>query len=499
MTTTSSRDERGPEHGGVARPWQALAVCLVGSFMSLLDVSIVNVALPSIREGLHTSQSALQWVLSGYSLTFGLLLVPAGRLGDARSRRAVFIGGLAVFALASAAAGLAQNEGMLVAARLVQGAAGGTMIPQVTGFIQEMFQGAERGRAFGLLGAVVGVSTAVGPLLGGLLIQVFGAQEGWRWVFYVNVPIGAVAILLARRLLPASDHEAADRGRTNRARGGGVHRFDPVGVLLLGSGVVLLLLPLIQEQDWKGALKWLLVPVAVTLLAAFVWWERRFARSGAGEPLVDLSLFRVRSYAFGAALGLFYFAGFTSIFFTLTLFLQNGEHYSALAAGLAVTPFAVGSGVAAAIGGRFVTRAGRPLVVGGLLLVVVGLVGTALVVTEVPGHGVGWATAGPLLLSGLGSGLVITPNQTLTLSEVPVARAGSAGGVVQTAQRIGAAIGVAAVGSVFFARLAAQPQDWSTAFRAGLLVTIGFVVPALAVGVADVVTGGRGSRDGRSA
>ena len=491
MTSVSDRAEGTREHGGVERPWRALSVCLVGSFMALLDVSIVNVALPSIRTGLHTSQSALQWVLSGYSLTFGLLLVPAGRLGDARSRRAVFMVGLAVFALASAAAGLAQNEGMLVAARLVQGAAGGTVIPQVAGFIQEMFQGAERGRAFGLLGAVVGVSTAVGPLLGGLLIQAFGTSEGWRWVFYVNVPIGVVAILLARRLLPAPA-PAPDRGsgdRVSKSGAGGLLRgMDPVGVLLLGCGVVLLLLPLIQEQDWKGPLKWLLIPAAAVFLAAFVVWERRFARSGA-QPLVDLGLFRTRSYAFGASLGLFYFAGFTSIFFTLTLFLQNGEHYSALAAGLAVTPFAVGSGVAAAIGGRFVTRAGRPLVVGGLLMVLVGLAGAVLAVTEAPGHDVGWVTAGPLLLAGLGSGLVITPNQTLTLSEVPVARAGSASGVVQTGQRIGAAIGVAAVGSVFFARLAAHPQQWSDAFRTGLLVTIAFVLPALAIGIADVATG----------
>ena len=487
MTTTSDREDRTREHGGVARPWQALSVCLVGSFMALLDVSIVNVALPSIREGLHTSQSALQWVLSGYSLAFGLLLVPAGRLGDARSRRAVFMGGLAVFALASAACGLAQSEAMLVAARLVQGAAGGTVIPQVSGFIQEMFQGAERGRAFGLLGAVVGVSTAVGPLLGGLLIQAFGTSEGWRWVFYVNVPIGVVAILLARRLLPAPDSGPDGAGRARRT----LRSFDPVGVLLLGCGVVLVLLPLIQEQDWKGAAKWLLVPVGVALLAAFVWWERRFARSGDDEPLVDLGLFQVRSYSFGTALGLFYFAGFTSIFFTLTLFLQNGERYSALAAGLAVTPFAVGSGVAAAIGGRFVTRAGRPLVVGGLVLVLIGLAGAVLAVTEVPGHNVGWVTAGPLLLAGLGSGLVITPNQTLTLSEVPVARAGSASGVVQTGQRIGAAVGVAAVGSVFFARLAAHPQRWSTAFRTGLLVTIAFALVALAIGIADVLTSRR--------
>ncbi len=197
-----------PEHTASGREtrdrrWPALAVCLVASFMTLLDISIVNVALPSIRTGIDASQSGLQWVLSGYALTFGLVLVPAGRIGDVRSRRAVFLTGLALFTATSALAGAAQNEGWLVGARLLQGVAGGILVPQVSGFIQQMFRGAERGRAFGLLGATIGVSTAVGPLLGGLLIQVFGTHEGWRWVFYVNLPIGLAALPLAYRLLPA--------------------------------------------------------------------------------------------------------------------------------------------------------------------------------------------------------------------------------------------------------------------------------------------------------
>src|SRR4051794_4383336 len=244
------------------RRWRALAVCLVGGFMVLLDVSIVNVALPSIREGLQASESELQWVVSGYALTFGLLLVPAGRVGDVRGRRTMFVTALALFTLASLACGLAPSSLFLVIARLAQGLAGGLLTPQISALIQQMFRGRERGTAFGLFGTVIGLSTAVGPLLGGALIAAFGTESGWRWVFFINLPIGLAAIPLAWRLLPGPGESARRR-----------HDYDPVGVGLLGVAIVALLLPLVQEQQWKGAGKWLLVPVAVALLAAFVAWE----------------------------------------------------------------------------------------------------------------------------------------------------------------------------------------------------------------------------------
>lgn len=461
--------------------WRALAVCLVAGFMTLLDVSIVNVALPSIREGLDTPESDLQWVLSGYALAFGLFLIPAGRLGDARGRRAVFMAGLALFTLSSAACGAAQSSMWLVIARLVQGLAGGLISPQISALIQQMFSGRERGRAFGMFGTVVGISTAVGPLLGGLLIQAAGAEEGWRWVFYVNLPLGIVCFLLARRLLPDTPSAGVVRMRD----------LDPVGVLLLGAGVLALLLPFVQAQQWPGNRKWLLVVAAAVLLALFVAWESRCGRRGT-QPVVDLSLFRVRSYWLGCLLILLYFAGFTSIFFITTLYLQSGLHYSALLAGLSITPFALGSAVAASPGGRLVGRYGRPLVVAGLTAVAVGLALTALAVHLVPGHSAGWAMAAPLLLAGLGSGLVIAPNQTLTLSEVPVATAGSAGGTLQTGQRVGSAIGIAAVGSVFFAQVGRE--RWATAYDHGLIVSVAFVIAALLVALADV----GGDRRGRS-
>ncbi|GAA3102895.1 MFS transporter [Streptosporangium carneum] len=478
--TTERRPEADP------RRWKALTVCLVSGFMTLLDISIVNVALPSIRGGLDSPQSDLQWVVSGYALAFGLVLVPSGRFGDMRGRRNVFVFGVALFTLASAAAGIAQSSTWLVVARLVQGVAGGVINPQVSGLIQQLFRGAERGRAFGLLGATIGVSTAIGPLLGGLLIRLGGEQDGWRLVFSVNVPIGVLAILLAYRYIP---HRPPER----RSR----QSMDPVGVLLLAAGIVLILLPLVEGQQWHSSGRWVLLVAGLAVIAVFAVWERRYGRRR--EPMVNLSLFGRRSYAFGAVIAALYFAGFTAIFFILTIYLQNGLGYSPLEAGLASTPFAAGSALSSVLGGRVVTRFGRPLVAAGLVLVALGLAVTEVAVALDSGQGVAWAIAGPLLVAGLGSGLVISPNQTLTLSQVPVSEAGTAGGVLQTGQRIGTAVGIAAIGSVFFAEVASTHGDHATAFRTALLVTIGFVLAALAVAVADVVAERRSRPPGQDA
>ena len=331
------------------RRWKALAVCLVAGFMTLLDVSIVNVALPSIKVGLGAGDNELQWIVSGYALTLGLLLVPAGRAGDAHGRRTVFMIGVTLFSLASAVCGLAPSAGVLIAARLLQGCAGGLITPQISGFIQTLFRGQERGIAFGLFGTVVGISTAIGPLLGGALILLFGTDEGWRAVFFVNLPVGVVALVLAMRYLPAPEPDGS--GRTE---------LDPLGVLLLGSAVVCLLVPFIEQRSWHSPLRPALFGVAAVLLVLWVLHERRYGRRH--EPLVSLDLFAIRSYVLGAGVGILYFAGFTGIFFILTQYLQLGLHYPAWKAGLAATPFAVGSALTAAIGGRQALRRGRKLV-----------------------------------------------------------------------------------------------------------------------------------------
>ncbi|MCZ7374404.1 MFS transporter [Micromonospora sp. WMMC250] len=456
------------------RRWQAVGVGLVAAFMTLLDVSIVNVAVPSIDRALHASPSDLQWVLSGYALTFGLALVPAGRFGDARGRRNAFVFGIALFTITSALAGLATSPTWLVVTRLLQGAAAGIVNPQVIGLIQQLFRGPERARPFGLLGATIGISTAVGPLLGGLLIAIGGEEHGWRWVFFVNVPVGILAVILGWRLLP---------GRP--AGQPGWRQLDPVGVLLLGVGVVLVLLPLVQEQQWETPWKWALIPIGLAVLVVFGLWERRYEHHH--QPLFDLRLFSLQSYTLGSLLALVYFGGFTAIFFIFTLFLQMGLGYSALVAGLAITPFALGSAAAAVLGGRIVNRLGRPLVAIGLLTVVVGLAATVVALRLAPDAPAPWVAAGPLLVAGIGSGLVIAPNQTITLSEVPVAQAGSGAGMLQTGQRIGAAAGIAAVGSMFFSSLADTRGDWTTAFERSLILATGIIGLALICALVDIV------------
>lgn len=462
------------------RRWRALSVCLAVGFMTLLDVSIVNVALPSVRDALDASEAELQWVVSGYALAFGLVLVAAGRLGDALGRRDVLVGGIAVFALGSLLAGTAQDGTWLVVARLVQGVGGGIVNPQVSGLIQQLFRGAERGRAFGRLGTTIGISTAIGPLLGGVILAVAGPEQGWRWVFLVNLPVAVLAVVLALRYLDPP---------TRRARAGDL---DAVGAVLLGAGVVGVLWPTVSRQ-WEpidlgvGAL-------GVGLLVAFVAWEHRVTARG-GTPMVEPSLFRRPGFSPGALLALVYFSGFTAIFFVLALFLQNGAGYAPLQAGAAITPFALGSAVSSAVGGRLVGRRGRHVVVAGLALVLVG-VAAADVVLAVRGvsPGIGLWLAVPLLVAGIGSGLVIAPNQTVTLSQVPVEQGGAAGGVLQTGQRLGAATGIAVVGSLYFT--GAADGDAAVGAAHGLRATVALVAVALLVGVVDLARSARRARAG---
>lgn len=463
--------------------WRILGVLLGVMFMSLVGVSIVNVALPSIQHNLGASQSDLQWVLSGYALTFGIVLVAAGRAGDIMGRGGIFLLGVGIFTASSVAAGLAPDAMWLNTARFVQGVGSGLLNPQGLGMIQQYFRGAERGRAFGYLGSTIGVSVAIGPVLGGLLIEFGGPDLGWRLTFLVNVPIGVVAIILGLAWFPKPLISLPRRALSPSGEAGGrLPSFDPVGSVLLGVAVLAILVPFVESRI--SVFIWLLLPLGFLLVYAWVKWERHYARTGR-SPMVDLNIFSTRSFTNGTAIMSLYFLGMTSIWVLVALYVQEGNGMTALQSGLFGIPSALLSAIAAHWAGKRVMRYGRRIVIGGLVL---GLIGLASSVAVVLLHEKGELSVWWLLLSlsfvGLAQGSVISPNQTLTLADVPLAYAGSSGAVMQTGQRIGTSVGIAVITGAAFAVLSVS--SWQAAFTVGFGL-IGFVlVLALAMAVKDL-------------
>jgi MFS family permease len=489
------------------RTWQALIVLLAGMFIALLDTTIVNVALPSIRTSIDASEATLSWIISGYALAFGLALVPAGRVGDRIGHKWVFFSGVAVFTLASLACGLAQDDLQLVAARIVQGLAGGAFVPAVTAYIQLLFPFRSRARAFAVMGAVIGVSSALGPIVGGLIIQAFGAEEGWRLVFGVNLPIGLATLVAAAILLPgrretdalgASNAKAATGGApasaaaqaapaapassaapqaAPAARGGAI---DVVGLILISAGLIALLVPLIEGQD-EGWPLWTYLSLAggVLLIAAFGAWEVRYTKRG-NAPLVPPRLFAHPSFTGGTVLALVYFAAFTSIFFTISLLWQSGLGHTALESGIVSVPFAVGSIVGSALSSRLSARLGRTVLVIGTAAVALGLAAVWLILLFVPaGELTTWHLLVPLLVAGVGNGLFIAPNVQFIVATVDGRDAGAASGVISAVQRIGSAIGIAVIGSVFFGSLVVEgssPEALATGFTASSAAAMGVSV-----------------------
>ena len=454
----------------------ALAVLLTGAFMALLDTTIVNVALPSIRTSLAASSATLSWIVSGYALAFGLALIPAGRLGDRIGHKWVFIGGLALFTLASAACGLADGDGALIAARAVQGLGGGIFFTPITALIQLMFTERQRGRAFAILGATIGVSTALGPLAGGLILQAFGAEDGWRLVFGVNIPIGLVAMIAAMPLLPA---------RTLHPN----TSTDWPAVVLLSTALVAILFPVIEGQQagwpwWTYAS----LTAGLLLLVLFAAWELHVENKG-GDPLVPPRLFSHPAFTGGVLLALVYFAAFTSIFFTIALLWQAGLGHSPLQSGLVAMPFAVGSIIGAAQSDTLAARFGRVVLTVGLGLVATGITALWVVLSLVspPGY-TGWQLFVPLLVAGVGSGLFIAPNTDFIVATVRPADAGAASGVIGTTQRVGSATGIAVIGTVLFSTLHVQPVPGGLALAFGhsaalaTAVSAGLSVAAFALG-----------------
>ena len=439
----------------------------------MLDVSVVNVALPSVQTALHAGSAQIQMIVAGYTLALALLVVPAGRLGDMRGRRIMFIIGVTGFGTMSLLAGLATNDTWLGVIRVLQGAFAGVLSPQNAGLIQQMFVGRERGKAFGIMGASIGVATALGPVVGGLIVTLAGPANGWRWVFFINVPIVVVVALLARRLLPPP------------VTTGAASRLDVPGIGLIGLAAVCVMTPFVlsgaESGPAIGAWRWWLIGVAVVVLIVFVVWERRY-QTRYGAAVLDPALVKNVGFRFGVLVGMAYFAGFTSIFLVVTMVLQRGLNYSPLMAGLVGAPFAVGSGLAAPIAGRMVGHFGRLWVIGGLSLMLVGLVATDAVLRWAPPGALTGALAGTLFLTGLGSGSVISPNQTLTLASVPPRIGGVAGGVLQVGQQVGSSVGMSVVLSGFFANLAMGAR--ASAARA-LLASMGVIGFAWCVALVD--------------
>lgn len=442
-------------------------------FMTLLDVSVTNVALPSIGRDLDAGNAQLQWIVSGYTLAFGLVPVLGGKLGDDRGRRVMFQVGVGGFAVTSLLSGLAPSAGILIGARVLQGLFGGLINPQTSGLVQQMFHGSDRGRAFGVLGTTVGLGTAIGPLVGGALIGLGGPTLGWRLVFFINIPIAVVVIFLARRLLPAPTETVP-------------HRLDLLGAGLLGLATFCVLFACVEYDVAHDAhLAWLGVPAAL-LFGLFLRRERRLTDQ-VRDPLVDLRLFRRPSYVAGITLALTFFPAMAGLPLVLALYYQRGLGYTAVESALGVTAYAVGAGISAPLVGRVVTRVGRPLVVAGAVTFGVGAVALALIAPHVPAEHAALALAVPLFVMGCGQGAVITPNQTLALMDVDPLMGSTAGGVLQTGQRIGLAIGQAVIGTVFFNSLTGPGgASYADALRNAVIAALCFIALAIAIGVHDL-------------
>ncbi|GAB95494.1 EmrB/QacA subfamily drug resistance transporter [Kineosphaera limosa] len=423
----------------------SLLVVLFASFMDLLDVTIITVAAPDIAATLGASQAQLQWMLAAYVLALGSGLITGGRMGDAFGRRRIFLLSLTGFALASAACALAPSAGMLIALRAVQGLAGGFMVPQVFGIIRSSFAPAAMAAAFGAYGAVQGLASVAGPLLGGALVDADLWGLGWRAIFWINVPVAAVALALGLRFLPES-------------RAPGTTRLDVTGALLAAGGVFLLLLPLVQGRDWGWPLwGWALLALGLLVLVLFLAYERHVARRG-GHPVLDPALLAIRPFSAGLVAAVFFFGGLGSFFLVLSLYLQLGTGRTAWETGLVILPYAIGSIITSGAGVALAAKAGRTLLVTGSLTLAAsqGLLWWLVRDGATPGY---WSLAGVMFLGGLGLGLGAPILVNVVLAGVPARQAGAAGGVLSTVNQIGGAIGIAILATVFFNALPVAPAD----------------------------------------
>jgi EmrB/QacA subfamily drug resistance transporter len=423
-----------------ASRWLPLPVVLAGTFMIVLDFFIVNVALPSMQSELGASDTAIEWVIAGYALTSAIFVISAARVGDRFGRRRVFSLGLALFTLASAACGVAATPTQLVIARLVQGVAAALMTPNVLSLIGVLYTGPDRLRALSVYGTVMGLAAVGGQLIGGVLMSVDPAGLGWRSVFLINLPVGIAALAAAPRVIPES-------------RQSGAPALDRLGTLLATATLTAVVLPLLEgrQRGWP-AWTWLSLAAAPVLLAAFVVHQRRLAQNG-GSPLIDMALFRHRSFSAGLATQLCFWAGQASFFVVLALYLQNGRGLHPLPAGLVFTILAAAYLAASMRAPGLAARHGRGVIAAGALVLAAG---HGLLLAAVSDIGVGgalFALVPGLVLVGAGMGLVLAPLASTILTSLEPERAGAASGMLTTMQSVGNALGVAITGVIFFGAL----------------------------------------------
>lgn len=424
------------------RRWLMLPVILSASFIAGFDVNVVNVAVPSLQRHLGAGPVALELVVGGYAFAYATGLVTGGRLGDLFGYRRMFLAGMTGFVVASALCGLSNTPHELVAARLFQGLTASAMVPQVLALITSVFPPEERTRALSWLGVVAGLCGVAGQVLGGVLLSanVFGL--GWRVIFFVNVPVGAIALSFAVRLLPRTRSESRPK-------------LDPVGVVGVSGSLALALLPLVlgREEGWP-AWCWAMLAAAAPAMAGTLLWERRLSRAG-GQPLLELGLFRSRTYNLGLAMNAMFMLCFGSFIFVLSLVLQSGIGLTPLEGGLAFGPMAVLAMAASLLGRPLVARYGLRVLIAGAL--VNGLSMLALGI-EFAVRGAGIDTAGvviPLTFTGLGGGFILPLLFGTPMSGVRREQAGVAAGTLNTTQQFSGATGIAVLGALFFAGLPA--------------------------------------------
>ncbi|MEZ0066616.1 EmrB/QacA subfamily drug resistance transporter [Streptacidiphilus sp. MAP12-20] len=444
-----------------------LPIVLVGTFMAILDVAIVNVAIPSIRSGLHAGFGAVELVVSAYTIAYASLLVTGGRLGDILGRKRMFVLGLLIFTLASALCGAAPDVPVLVVARVLQGVGGAMLYPQVLAIIQTTYEGAERGRALGIFGAVIGIASIAGQLIGGglLALDLFGWT--WRPVFLVNVPIGVLAAVAAAIWLPADRSES----RT---------KLDGGGVGLVTVFLLLLSVPLLLGRD-QGWPLWLVLMLVAALPVGwgFLRWERSVAERG-GQPLIRLDLFRNRGFATGVPIAILFMMSYAGFLFTLAVYLQTGLGFSPLKSALVYTPSAVGFFCTSLVAPRLVPVLGRHVLGIGYVLAALGLLGTAATAAVAGTSLTAWSLAPTMLLTGIGQGLGMSPLVGTILSSVEPKDAGGASGIVTTSMQTANVLGVAVFGLLFFTLVGRQPVGaaYATAFGELMPISAGLLLGA---------------------